>query len=191
MKHSTFYVEGAKVAMNLLGLTKTANPVSAGRMLLSGVGAGVARGAATGALTGGIGGAIAAPEGEGGSGFLRGMGYGALTGGAVGGAAGGLKTRAFQKAHPEYVNRTNKAVAKQTEPLQRAAMDMEGGPIPQQTTELLQRFRPAMEAHRGVMGRLQTGGLAGLAAGGAAGGIAGATTPQKGVVERAREELGI
>lgn len=165
MKHSTFYVEGAKVAMDLLGLTKQAQPLSAGRMLLGGIGRSAARGAATGAATGGAAGFVASPEGEGGSGFLRGMGYGALTGGLVGGAAGGLKTRAFQQKHPSYVDRANRGVERAGERSRAAMGDMQG-PIQDPSTSM-------MAGHSRVMNRLDTGRLAGGIAGGIAGGASG------------------
>jgi len=189
MQKTAFYQRGMKVAFEMLGLIKTA--LTPGRMLLGGIGRGAARGAATGALTGGVGGAIAAPEGEGGSGFLRGMGYGALTGGLVGGGAGGLKTRAFQKAHPEYVNRTNRAVERQAAPVQHAGQDLYEGPLPRSTNENIQRAMPASQAHQRVMDRLQTGGKAGLVGGLVGGGAAGLTTEKKSPVDDLRGRLGL
>jgi len=66
------------------------------------IGKGALTGGAVGATTGGVSGAMAAPEGQRGSGFLRGMlaggGIGALGGGLAGGFAGRGATQLQQKA---------------------------------------------------------------------------------------------
>lgn len=176
---STYYIEGVKVAMTRMGLTKTALGPVAGQALR-----GIARGAIGGGLTGGIGGAIAAPEGEGGRGFLRGMGTGALLGGAAGGLQRGLS--AHRAINPKVPSTTADASQRllpanagpsQTRGLPPAATGAEAVPS---TTPMPQRVV-----------RLPGGGTAGAAAGGLGGLLAGVSTPKRGIIDRAREELGV
>ena len=170
-KQSTFYIEGVKVAMDLLGFTKTALGVP-GAIIGGQALKGVARGALTGAAMGGIGGFAGAPEGEGGKGFLRGMGYGALAGGVTGGVTRGLHARKFVNA-PE-----NQAMLQRTERMMNRATDPEA------------QARISRGAHN-IVGRgaggIYSQGMAGLGAGA----LAGMSTPKPGILERAREELGI